>query len=88
MGPVLELRGLPRSFGQLLGVDDLRFSVEAGSMFGFAGRNGAGKTTTMRIIGERLSSRVEERSHGDQTRVQLAAALVHRPDLLTSAQRP
>lgn len=50
MGPVLELRGLRRSFGGLVAVDDLGFSVEAGSMFGFVGRNGAGKTTTMRII--------------------------------------
>ena len=135
-------------------MDDLSFSVAAGSMFGFVGRNGAGKTTTMRIIcgllaadggavtwhgapidgsvrerigympeerglypkmrlgdqleyfavlhgashelaraaarswlerlglGDRVSARVEELSHGNQQRVQLAAALVHRPDLL------
>jgi ABC-2 type transport system ATP-binding protein len=33
-------------------------------------------------LGERLSARVEELSHGNQQRVQLAAALVHGPDLL------
>jgi ABC-2 type transport system ATP-binding protein len=154
MGVALELRGLRRSFGDLLAVNDLSFSVPAGSMFGFVGRNGAGKTTTMRIIcgllaadagsvswgdrpidakarerigympeerglypkmrlgdqleyfaalhgashdqgraaarwrldrlglGDRVSARVEELSHGNQQRVQLAAALVHRPDLL------
>ncbi len=153
-GPCLELRGLKRSFGELVAVDDLSFSVRAGGMFGFVGRNGAGKTTTMRIIcgllaadagsafwdgrpvdsrvrerigympeerglypkmrigdqleyfavlhgashsrgraaarswlerlglGERVSARVEELSHGNQQRVQLAAALVHEPDLL------
>ena len=153
-GRGLELRGLRRSFGELVAVDDLSFSVPAGRMFGFVGRNGAGKTTTMRIIcgllaadagsvswdgapidtrvrerigympeerglypkmrlgdqleyfavlhgasheqgraaarswldrlglGDREGARVEALSHGNQQRVQLAAALVHRPDLL------
>ncbi len=148
---VLELR---RSFGDLVAVDGLSFSVPAGQLFGFVGRNGAGKTTTMRIIcgllaadagsvtwggapidatarerigympeerglymkmriadqleylavlhgashaqgraaafswlkklglGGRETARVEELSHGNQQRVQLAAALVHGPDLL------
>ena len=150
----LELRGLRRSFGELVAVDDLSLSVPPGRMFGFVGRNGAGKTTTMRIIcgllasdagsvswdggpidararerigympeerglypkmrlgdqleyfavlhgasheegraaarawldrlglGDRQGARVEVLSHGNQQRVQLAAALVHRPDLL------
>ena len=33
-------------------------------------------------LGDRISDRVEALSHGNQQRVQLAAALVHRPDLL------
>ena len=150
----LELRGLRRSFGVLVAVDGLSFSVPANSLFGFVGRNGAGKTTTMRIVcgllaaeagsvswggrpvhegvrerigympeerglypkmrlgdqleyfavlhgasheqgraaarswldrlglGDRENVRVEALSHGNQQRVQLAAALVHRPDLL------
>ncbi|HET8978086.1 MAG TPA: ATP-binding cassette domain-containing protein [Solirubrobacteraceae bacterium] len=150
----LTLRGLRRSFGGVVAVDDLTFSVPAGSVFGFVGRNGAGKTTTMRIIcgllaadagtvrwdgepidgkarerigympeerglypkmrlgdqleyfavlhgashsrgraaarawlerlglGDREDERVEELSHGNQQRVQLAAALVHQPGLL------
>ncbi len=153
-GPTLELRGLRRSFGQLVAVDDLSFSVPAGQPFGFVGRNGAGKTTTMRIVcgllaadegavhwrgvpidaaarerigympeerglypkmrvadqleyfavlhgapreqarvatgawlerlglGDRSRARVEELSQGNQQRVQLAAALVHEPELL------
>ena len=151
---VLELRGLRRSFGEVVAVDDLSFTVPAGRLFGFVGRNGAGKTTTMRIIcglsapdagivrwrggpidagvrerigympeerglypkmrigdqleyfavlhgasrerarvaarswlerlglGDRVRDRVEALSHGNQQRVQLAVALVHRPDLL------
>ena len=153
-GRDLELRGIRRSFADLVAVNDLSFSVPAGQLFGFVGRNGAGKTTTMRIIcglleadagtvtwgGARIDGRARERigympeerglypkmrvgdqleyfavlhgaahaqgraaagewldrlglddregervealSHGNQQRVQLAAALVHRPDLL------
>jgi ABC-2 type transport system ATP-binding protein len=33
-------------------------------------------------LGDRVDTRVEQLSHGNQQRVQLAAALVHRPDLL------
>ncbi len=153
-GAGLELRGLRRSFGDVVAVDDLSFEVPAGELFGFVGRNGAGKTTTMRIIcgllaadagtvtwagaamdasirerigympeerglypkmrvgdqleyfavlhgrphrraqadvlwwlerlglDDRAGAKVESMSHGNQQRVQLAAALVHRPDLL------
>jgi ABC-2 type transport system ATP-binding protein len=150
----LELHELRRSFGELVAIDGLSFSIPPGRLFGFVGRNGAGKTTTMRIVcgllaadsgsvfwrgrqidgearsrigympeerglypkmrvgdqleyfavlhgasheraraatrswlarlqlAERVGERVEALSHGNQQRVQLAAALVHRPDLL------
>lgn len=153
-GAGLELHALRRSFGGLLAVDGLSFSVAASRVTGFVGRNGAGKTTTMRIIcgllsadsgtvtwsgraidakarerigympeerglypkmrvgdqleyfavlhgasheqarraarewlgrlglADREAARVEALSHGNQQRVQLAAALVHNPDLL------
>ncbi|MHB1569680.1 MAG: ABC transporter ATP-binding protein [Solirubrobacteraceae bacterium] len=152
--PGLELVGLRRSFGDLVAVDDLSFTIPAGRLFGFVGRNGAGKTTTMRIVcgllspdagsvlwrgaridqiartrigympeerglypkmrvadqleyfavlhgashaqgraaarrwldrlglAKRESDRVDALSHGNQQRVQLAAALVHDPELL------
>jgi ABC-2 type transport system ATP-binding protein len=148
---VLELRELARRYGDVVALDGVSISVEAGQMFGFVGPNGAGKTTTMRIIlgvlaadrgevlfrgapvdfetrrrfgympeerglypkmrvrdqlvylarlhgndepaaadawierlglTERAKDRVEELSLGNQQRVQLAAALVHEPDLL------
>jgi ABC-2 type transport system ATP-binding protein len=154
MGDVLELTSLRRTFGDLVALDGLSFSVPSGALFGFVGRNGAGKTTTMRIVcgllaadegtvrwrgepiaarvrarigympeerglypkmrarelleyfgvlhglahpqaraaaddwlgrlglGDRAGSRIEELSQGNQQRVQLAAALVHGPDLL------
>jgi ABC-2 type transport system ATP-binding protein len=150
----LELAGLRRTFGDVVALDGLTFSVAPGTLFGFVGRNGAGKTTTMRIVcgllaaddgsvtwrgdpidarvrerigympeerglypkmrardqleyfgvlhglshvqaraaaaewlgrlglGDRAGARVEQLSQGNQQRVQLAAALVHQPDLL------
>ena len=154
MGGLLELEGLRRTFGSLVALDDLSFSVPSGEVVGFLGPNGAGKTTTMRaifglvdldagvvrwngtpvgraqwrrfgympeerglypgmLVGEqieylgrlhglspsdaasatqtwlerleiadRATSKVETLSHGNQQRVQLAAALIHEPELL------
>jgi ABC-2 type transport system ATP-binding protein len=151
---VLELRDLARRYGDIVALDGISFTVEAGQMFGFVGPNGAGKTTAMRIVlgvlaadrgevrfrgrpvdfatrsrfgyipeerglypkmrvrdqlvylarlhgidaaaatesadrwierlglTERAGDRVEELSLGNQQRVQLAAALVHDPELL------
>ena len=154
MGGLLEIEGLRRTFGTLVALDDLTFTVPSGQVVGFLGPNGAGKTTTIRaifglidldggvvrwngtpvgrgqwrrfgympeerglypgmLVGEqveylgrlhglsphdaasathtwlerleiadRATSKVESLSHGNQQRVQLAAALVHEPDLL------
>jgi len=49
-GPVIELRGLCRTFGTTHAVDDVCFEVPRGSVFGYIGPNGAGKTTSMRIL--------------------------------------
>src|SRR5580704_10612642 len=154
MGGLLEVEGLRRTFGSVVALDGLTFSVPSGQVVGFLGPNGAGKTTTMRsifgltdlesgsvtwngtVVGsaerrrfgympeerglypgmqvgdqieylgrlhglsrvdaatatvtwlERLSiadrarDKVETLSHGNQQRVQLAAALLHNPELL------
>jgi ABC-2 type transport system ATP-binding protein len=151
---LLELDGLNRRFGNVTALDNLSFSVPAGTVMGFLGPNGAGKTTTMRAIfgltdleggsvrwngarigpaerrrfgympeerglypnmlvaeqieyigrlhgmdvasassatrrwlerlavADRATSKVESLSHGNQQRVQLAAALVHDPEVL------
>src|SRR5580700_9014308 len=47
---VIEVRGLTKRFGQVLAVDRLNFTVEAGEVVGFLGPNGAGKTTTLRML--------------------------------------
>ena len=46
---MLELTGLRRTFGDLLALDDVSFTVPEGRIVGFVGPNGAGKTTAMRI---------------------------------------
>jgi ABC-2 type transport system ATP-binding protein len=48
--PPLELRGVTKLFGDFRAVDDVSFSLPAGSIYGFLGPNGAGKTTTIRMI--------------------------------------
>ena len=47
---ILEVRNLTRSFGGLVAVSDLSFSVEEHEIRGLIGPNGAGKTTTFNVI--------------------------------------
>lgn len=47
---VLSLRGLKKSYGDLLAVDGLSLDVRRGEVFGLLGPNGAGKTTTIHMI--------------------------------------
>ena len=48
--PPLELRNVTKYYGDFKAVDDVSFTVPAGSICGFLGPNGAGKTTTIRMI--------------------------------------
>ncbi|OXS29269.1 MAG: ABC transporter ATP-binding protein [Desulfovibrio sp. MES5] len=47
---LLRLQELTKIFGGLVAVNDLTFSVEAGSVVGLIGPNGAGKTTVFNCI--------------------------------------
>ncbi len=47
---LIQVTDLHKSFGDVLAVDGISFSVEEGTIFGFLGPNGAGKTTTIRIL--------------------------------------
>ncbi|HVO13659.1 MAG TPA: branched-chain amino acid ABC transporter ATP-binding protein/permease [Alphaproteobacteria bacterium] len=49
--PILEVGGACRSFGSLRAVNDVSFTVEAGSITTLIGPNGAGKTTMFNLVG-------------------------------------
>ena len=47
---VIDARGLRKTFGETLAVDDLSLQVSPGEIFGFLGPNGAGKTTSIKML--------------------------------------
>lgn len=50
MSPVIAASALVKTFGDVVAVSDVTFSVEKGEIFGLLGPNGAGKTTTIRLL--------------------------------------
>lgn len=50
MSNVIEVRNLQKSYGQMVAVDGVSFSVQQGEIFGIVGPNGAGKTTIIETI--------------------------------------
>jgi len=48
--PLLSLRNVTQRFGGLIAVNDLSFTVEAGSIVAMIGPNGAGKSTAFNLI--------------------------------------
>ena len=61
---LIEAKGLCKSFGPVVAVDQVSFQVRRGELVGFLGPNGAGKSTTMRMLTGYL--------HPDQGRVHIA----------------
>lgn len=45
----IKVKDITKRYGQVVAVDNISFSVEQESIFGFLGPNGAGKSTTQRI---------------------------------------
>jgi len=48
--PIIEIKGLTKSYGGKRGIVDVSLDVAEGEVFGFLGPNGAGKTTTIRLL--------------------------------------
>jgi ABC-2 type transport system ATP-binding protein len=46
----LSIRGLSKTFGPKVAVDNLTLTVRAGELYALLGPNGAGKTTTLRMV--------------------------------------
>ena len=49
-GPAIQAAGLRKTFGRVMAVDDVSFTVSYGRITGLLGPNGAGKTTTLRMM--------------------------------------
>src|SRR3569832_96257 len=50
MPPLLEARGLSRSFGHVRALDNASFDVDAGEVVALIGDNGAGKSTMVKAL--------------------------------------
>lgn len=50
MTPILEISSLSKQYGPVQALNQVSFSVEAGSIYGLLGPNGSGKTTTLGIV--------------------------------------
>lgn len=50
MSDAIVIRGVTKTFGPKLAVDNIDLTVPEGSLYGFIGPNGAGKSTTIRMI--------------------------------------
>jgi multidrug/hemolysin transport system ATP-binding protein len=48
--PIITVKGLKKSYGDVQAVCGIDFSVEKGSFFAFLGPNGAGKSTTIEML--------------------------------------
>jgi ABC-2 type transport system ATP-binding protein len=48
--PPVEIRGLRKTYGELVAVDDVTLTVSPGDVYGYLGPNGAGKTTSLRMM--------------------------------------
>lgn len=47
---MIEINGLTRVYGSIVGIEDLTFTVNQGEIFALLGPNGSGKTTTLRLM--------------------------------------
>jgi ABC-2 type transport system ATP-binding protein len=50
MTAVVEARGLVKTYGEIIAVDNVDLTVEPGDVYGYLGPNGAGKTTSLRML--------------------------------------
>ena len=55
MTPILEARGLSRSFGHVRALDNADFDINAGEVVALIGDNGAGKSTMVKALSGNLS---------------------------------
>ncbi len=90
MPPVLELRGITKSFPGVLANDAIDLSVDKGKILALLGENGAGKTTLMNILyglykpdkGQILINGEEVAIHGPSDAIARGIGMVHQHFML------
>jgi general nucleoside transport system ATP-binding protein len=90
MPPVLELRGITKSFPGVLANDAINLSVEKGKILALLGENGAGKTTLMNILyglykpdkGQIFINGEEVAIHGPSDAIARGIGMVHQHFML------
>ncbi len=50
MDPIISVEHLHKTYGDVVAVDDVSFTVQPGEIFGIIGPNGAGKTTIVETL--------------------------------------
>ena len=90
MPPVLELRGITKSFPGVLANDAIDLSLEKGKILALLGENGAGKTTLMNILdglykpdkGQIFINGEEVTIHGPNDAIARGIGMVHQHFML------
>jgi D-xylose transport system ATP-binding protein len=84
-GPLLELRGVYKSFGSVQALTDVDFEVRNGEVMALVGDNGAGKSTLIKCIagihpmdeGELFFDGKEEKIHGPRDAAKFGIEVVY-----------
>ena len=90
--PTVRLRGLRKTFGKFVAVDDLTLDMREGEVFSLLGHNGAGKSTSINVLTGLLPSSSRSKDggatvyghaiRGDMDRVRLVTGVCPQHDVL------
>ena len=88
--PILQLRGVSKSFGMTHALTDLSLDLHAGEVHALVGENGAGKSTMIKIMtgihqpttGQILVDGVVRAIHGPQAARELGIAAIYQEPMV------